>query len=194
MQLLMSRLSQGTDSRQVYGSPGKHNYKLHPHHKPWERLTLSLRFPRQSGFADSPFPAGREKRREESVLERSEREYWTGKEGCTALIPVYTRAFHEMGSSFCREVQVKERTRESTGFVHPVLHSPAQARLCHHARPSLGCVTCSELLFVLFFISSPALHSWSWEINTSRTGQPVLDRVTQGVQHMDLGHCDKDQM
>lgn len=105
----MSRLSQGTDSRQVYGSPGKHNYKLHPHHKPWERLTLSLRLPRQSGFADSPFPAGREKRREESVLERSEREYWTGKEGCTALIPVYTRAFHEMGSSFCRELQVKNQ-------------------------------------------------------------------------------------
>lgn len=57
MQLLMTlRLSQKTDRRQVYSSLGKHNYKLHPHHKPWKALTVSLQFPRHGGLTAISFP------------------------------------------------------------------------------------------------------------------------------------------
>lgn len=46
----LSASAKQTDRRQVYSSLGKHNYKLHPRRKPWERLTVSLQIPRRGGF------------------------------------------------------------------------------------------------------------------------------------------------
>lgn len=196
MQLLMSRrLSRRTDSRQVYGSPGKHNYKLHPHHKAWERLTLSL----QLGFTDSPFPAGREKRRERNHCWRDLRGN-TGEEKRDAVAsfsftPRLSKKWDQVLAGSCSSRKVPGNPLDlCTGQVMP----PCQTCWrCPGPKSFLGCVTCSELPFRLFFSSSSALHSWNWEINISRTGQPVLDRVTQGVQHWSpwiLGHCVKDQM